>query len=213
MFTLFLDRREADSDPCEQVLDTTETICNSSNGGFEKKKKIMTLMCTGFEQGRNHLSHLCTGFEQGRNCYTCVQVLNRSKTICDTCVQVCEVYKLHKETYYLAVNFIDRFLLATEKIKTSKLQLVGVTALFMASKIEVGKMIVWCIELHGAKDWTVPEKYAAVVVYCDLFWSLLVLWWLISLLSSEAGIRSRHIKSSKEHLSIMTRTHNLHILG
>ena len=143
-----------------------------------------------------------------------MQVLNRSKTICDTCVQVCEVYKLHKETYYLAVNFIDRFLLATEKIKTSKLQLVGVTALFMASKIEVGKMIVWCIELRGAKDWTVPEKYAAVVVYCDLFWSwLVVLWWLISLLSSGAGIRSRHIKSSKEHLSIMTRTHNLHILG
>lgn len=84
------------------------------------------------------------------------------------------MYKLHKETYYLAVNFIDRFLLATEKIKTSKLQLVGVTALFMASKIEVGKMIVWCRELHGAKDWTVLEKYAAVVVYCDLFLVIVV---------------------------------------
>ena len=161
-----LDRQEANSDTCEQVLDMTETIYNSSNGtcmgGLNRTKSFMTLMCASFEQGKtichtsltcvqvlNKAETICYTCVQVLNraetiCHTCVLVLNRSKTICDTCVQVCEVYKLHKETYYLAVNFIDRFLLATEKIKTSKLQLVGVTALFMASKIEVGKMIVWC---------------------------------------------------------------------
>ncbi|KAK7114281.1 G1/S-specific cyclin-E-like [Littorina saxatilis] len=50
--------------------------------------------------------------------------------------EVCEVYKLHKETYYMAMDFIDRFLLATNGMKTSQLQLLGVTALFVAAKIE-----------------------------------------------------------------------------
>lgn len=56
---------------------------------------------------------------------------------CSFYVQVCEVYKLHKETYYMAMDFIDRFLLATNGMKTSQLQLLGVTALFVAAKIEV----------------------------------------------------------------------------
>jgi hypothetical protein len=51
--------------------------------------------------------------------------------------QVCEVYKLHKETYYLAVDFVDRFLATAEDVITERLQLLGVTALFIAAKIEV----------------------------------------------------------------------------
>ena len=44
-------------------------------------------------------------------------------------------FKLMPETLYLTVNLIDRYL-EKEKIKRSQLQLVGVTAMFIASKYE-----------------------------------------------------------------------------
>ena len=44
-------------------------------------------------------------------------------------------FKLMPETLYLTVNLIDRFL-EKEQIMRNKLQLVGVTAMFMASKYE-----------------------------------------------------------------------------
>ncbi|KAL8590030.1 hypothetical protein ACOMHN_007055 [Nucella lapillus] len=50
--------------------------------------------------------------------------------------EVCEMYKLHKETYYLAVEYTDRYLLSTKDIEPTFLQLVGATALFLASKVE-----------------------------------------------------------------------------
>jgi len=50
---------------------------------------------------------------------------------------VSEVYKLHRETYYLALDFIDRYLSIKHDIAKQRLQLVGTTALFIAAKIEV----------------------------------------------------------------------------
>lgn len=50
--------------------------------------------------------------------------------------EVCEVYKLHRETFYLAVDFIDRYLSAEQYIPKAQLQLVGITALFIAAKLE-----------------------------------------------------------------------------
>lgn len=54
-----------------------------------------------------------------------------------TSVQVSEVYSLHRETSYLAQDFFDRFMLMQEDMDKDQLQLVGITALFIASKIEV----------------------------------------------------------------------------
>jgi len=54
----------------------------------------------------------------------------------DWLVEVCEVYRLHRETFYLAVDFIDRYLGATSEMPKTRLQLVGVTCLFVAAKIE-----------------------------------------------------------------------------
>lgn len=51
--------------------------------------------------------------------------------------QVCEVYKMHRETFYMAVDYLDRYLSRTNGVKKSQLQLVGVTALFVAAKMEV----------------------------------------------------------------------------
>lgn len=52
-------------------------------------------------------------------------------------LQVCEVYRLHRETFYLSVDFIDRFLCTTDNVMKHQLQLVGITALFIAAKLEV----------------------------------------------------------------------------
>ncbi len=52
-------------------------------------------------------------------------------------VKVCEVYHLHRETYHLAIAYVDQYLCNTNNLPKSKLQLLGITALFIAAKIEV----------------------------------------------------------------------------
>lgn len=52
-------------------------------------------------------------------------------------LQVCEVYTLHRETFYLAQDFFDRFMLTQKDVNKNMLQLIGITSLFIASKLEV----------------------------------------------------------------------------
>lgn len=54
----------------------------------------------------------------------------------DWIIEVCEVYKLHRETYYLAVDYLDRYLTAKRDVSKNQLQLIGITCLFVASKVE-----------------------------------------------------------------------------
>ncbi|KAM4029132.1 G1/S-specific cyclin-E2 [Anomaloglossus baeobatrachus] len=54
----------------------------------------------------------------------------------DWLIEVSEVYSLHRETFYLAQDFFDRFMLAEKTFSKSMLQLIGVTTLFIASKLE-----------------------------------------------------------------------------
>lgn len=49
----------------------------------------------------------------------------------DWLVEVSEEYKLHRETLFLAVNYIDRFL-SQMSVQRSKLQLVGAASMFLA---------------------------------------------------------------------------------
>ena len=53
----------------------------------------------------------------------------------DWLVEVGEEYKLHSETLFLAVNYIDRFL-SKMSVKRDKLQLVGAACMFIAAKYE-----------------------------------------------------------------------------
>ncbi|XP_065064793.1 G1/S-specific cyclin-E1-like [Rhopilema esculentum] len=64
-----------------------------------------------------------------------LQVRMRS-ILLDWLIEVCEVYRLHRETFHLAVDFVDRYLSYQSKIAKQRLQLIGVTSLFIASKIE-----------------------------------------------------------------------------
>ncbi|XP_026880441.2 G1/S-specific cyclin-E2-like isoform X2 [Electrophorus electricus] len=54
----------------------------------------------------------------------------------DWLMEVCEAYVLHRQTFYLAQDFFDRFMLTQEDVEKERLQLIGITALFIASKIE-----------------------------------------------------------------------------
>jgi len=53
----------------------------------------------------------------------------------DWLVEVSEEYKLHRETLFLAVNYIDRFLSKISVLR-GKLQLVGAASMFLAAKYE-----------------------------------------------------------------------------
>lgn len=54
----------------------------------------------------------------------------------DWLIEVCEVYKLHRETYYLALDYLDRYLSNHKSVSKTCLQLIGVTCLFIAAKVE-----------------------------------------------------------------------------
>ncbi|XP_026858321.1 G1/S-specific cyclin-E2 [Electrophorus electricus] len=54
----------------------------------------------------------------------------------DWLLEVSEVYTLHRETFYLAQDLFDRFMLTQEDISKNQLQLIGITSLFIASKME-----------------------------------------------------------------------------
>jgi Cyclin, N-terminal domain len=53
----------------------------------------------------------------------------------DWLIEVCEVYKRHRETYFLTVDYLDRYLSAKQNISKNQLQLIGITCLFIASKV------------------------------------------------------------------------------
>ncbi|KAL4613621.1 G1/S-specific cyclin-E1 isoform X2 [Arapaima gigas] len=54
----------------------------------------------------------------------------------DWMMEVCEVYKLHRETFYLAQDYFDRFMATQRNVLKTTLQLIGISALFIAAKLE-----------------------------------------------------------------------------
>ncbi|XP_058237296.1 G1/S-specific cyclin-E1 isoform X2 [Hemibagrus wyckioides] len=54
----------------------------------------------------------------------------------DWLIEVCEVYKLHRETFYLGQDYFDRFMSTQKDVQKSTLQLIGISALFIAAKME-----------------------------------------------------------------------------
>lgn len=50
--------------------------------------------------------------------------------------EVCQAYSLSRQTYYLALDFFDRYLSTRADVSKKHLQLLGITCLFIAAKIE-----------------------------------------------------------------------------
>uniref|UniRef100_A0A8V5H208 Uncharacterized protein n=1 Tax=Melopsittacus undulatus TaxID=13146 RepID=A0A8V5H208_MELUD len=57
-------------------------------------------------------------------------------TVLDWLMEVCEVYKLHSETFYLAQDFFDQFMATQQNILKTLLQLIDISSLFIAAKLE-----------------------------------------------------------------------------
>ncbi|KAM9340221.1 G1/S-specific cyclin-E2-like [Symphorus nematophorus] len=54
----------------------------------------------------------------------------------DWLIEVSEAYTLHRQTFYLAQDYFDRFMLTQNNIDKGMLQLIGITCLFIAAKME-----------------------------------------------------------------------------
>lgn len=55
----------------------------------------------------------------------------------DWLMEVSHAYRLHRETYHLSIEYIDRFMTMTkQQIRVDRLQLIGMTCLFLAAKVE-----------------------------------------------------------------------------
>lgn len=54
----------------------------------------------------------------------------------DWLMEVCDVYKLRRVTYYLAIDYVDRYLSRVDELPKNQLQLLGITCLFIAAKVE-----------------------------------------------------------------------------
>ncbi|CAN9503661.1 unnamed protein product [Ophioblennius macclurei] len=51
-------------------------------------------------------------------------------------IEVCEAYTLHRQTFYLAQDYFDRFMMTQSNVQKDILQLIGITCLFIAAKME-----------------------------------------------------------------------------
>ena len=56
--------------------------------------------------------------------------------LCDWMMEVCTEYRLKRETFHYAVNYVDRYLSLVKSVNKSDLQLLGVTSMYIAAKIE-----------------------------------------------------------------------------
>jgi hypothetical protein len=54
----------------------------------------------------------------------------------DWMMEVCAEFRLKRDTFHSATNFVDRYLTLVPDVEKSQLQLVGVTALYAAAKLE-----------------------------------------------------------------------------
>lgn len=55
----------------------------------------------------------------------------------DWMMEVCNEFTLKRETFHLAVNYVDRVLSLSQNVAKSELQLIGVVCMFIAAKVEV----------------------------------------------------------------------------
>lgn len=70
-------------------------------------------------------------------------------------IEVCMHFRLHRESLYLAVHYVDRYFTLHWGIERSKLQLIGIASLFIAAKLEVSLLEV----ARALFTWRVSRRY------------------------------------------------------
>ena len=92
----------------------------------------------------------------------------------DWLMEVAAVYHLRRVTYYLSVDYFDRFLSIRPDIPKSLLQLVGITCLYIAAKVEeiyppnLSEFSYVCDGACKAKEMVSCELLILNVSQCDL---------------------------------------------
>ncbi|CAN9513888.1 unnamed protein product [Ophioblennius macclurei] len=64
------------------------------------------------------------------------QVSRKRALVLDWLFEVCAFYCLQRQTAYLAQDYLDRYLMTQDRVDSSSMQLLGITALFIAAKKE-----------------------------------------------------------------------------
>ncbi|KAK0424899.1 hypothetical protein QR680_008914 [Steinernema hermaphroditum] len=98
---------------------------NSNDLGTEDE--VWSLMCRKDEM-----------YTRSGNYFSLHPDLNNSMRflLLDWVMELCEQERLHRETFYLVVEYIDRFLSVMKEVPVKQLQLAGATAILIATKLE-----------------------------------------------------------------------------
>lgn len=105
---------------CQPPIHSSERSCPLPSFTWASEKGVWERMCSSDAASleRRHADM----FAQ----HPLLQPRMRS-VLLDWLIEVCEVYRLHRETYYLAMDFLDRYLALTENLPKTQLQLIGMS--------------------------------------------------------------------------------------
>jgi len=118
-----------------------EDVPNSTNDTDLKMKLIDEPdICTSTQYGNDIIYHM---LEQEKSYQASPKYMSKQEDLTDNMrvilvdwlAEVSGEYNITEQTHHLAVNYTDRFL-SKIRVKRAKLQLVGVTALYIAAKLE-----------------------------------------------------------------------------
>jgi cyclin E len=118
-----------DKVPCYVTPTSEQRLCPLPQLPWADRKEVWKSMVNKDEKAS--LDRDVNMFDE----HPCLQPRMRA-ILLDWLIEVCEVYKLHRETYYLTVDYLDRYLTIKKNISKNHLQLIGITCLFIASKVK-----------------------------------------------------------------------------
>lgn len=126
-----------------QEVSTQEASCGDSGSPLAQKQQNLRLALEdpdveydeelhAWMLGREGLTRPNTQYMKW---HPCLNEKMRS-ILLDWIMEVCREFEMQRETFHLTVNLVDRFLSCVSEVHKNRLQLVGVAALFVASKVE-----------------------------------------------------------------------------
>lgn len=151
-------------------------VCNRWNDVVLKNNLLdsfdIDLYGMMIQNSMRHSKSLSSYLKRGRHSELTEQMRS---TLIDWIIEVGEEFKMHSDTIFLTVQFIDRYLSSVEiSLPKSQFQLLGVAALFIASKFEelsaptVADLVFICDNTYPAADIIAMEASILNVLGFDL---------------------------------------------
>lgn len=115
-------------DEFRQEMDMKEQQINDQNDEAEAAAKMLNYLISSEAAYAPDPSYFQTSQFDVSNVMRAILV--------DWMMEVCSEYTLKRETFHYAVNYVDRFLSIHPNVLKEELQLIGVSSMFIAAKIE-----------------------------------------------------------------------------